>query len=115
MKSDSERHGSLPSRLACWRRKWKFSRRGFAFAIGVELDVVANGICGEKSIDAASGDRFFGDHFVEQGVAFGEELASLYAAFAVLEDARVDALESPSVEEGSPVDEIAERGERKIV
>ena len=42
-------------------------------------------------------------------------LAGLRAAFAFVEDARVDTFEAPGVEEGSPVDEFAERGEGKIV
>ena len=33
----------------------------------------------------------------------------------MLEDARIDALQLPGVEERRPVDELAQRGERKVV
>ena len=79
MKSASERQGSLPSRLACWRRKWKRSSAVCARAVGVELDVVADGVGREEAVDAARGDQLFCDDAVEQSVGFGEELACLLA------------------------------------
>ena len=115
MKSESERQGSLPSRLACWRRKWKRSRTWRAGVVGVELDVVADGVGGEEAVDAAGGEEVFRDDGVEEGVGFGEELAGLRALLGVVEDARVNAFELPGVEEGRPVDELAQRGEREVV
>ena len=58
---------------------------------------------------------FFVDDLVEQRVGFGEELPRLLAVLLVLEDARVDALELPGVEERRPVDELAQRREREVV
>ena len=52
---------------------------------------------------------------IEQRVGFGEDLARLLALLRVVEDARVDALQFPGVEERRPVDELAQRGEREVV
>src|SRR5205814_1347882 len=81
----------------------------------VELDVVTDGAGGEEAVDAAGGDELFGDELIEQLVPLGEELPGLVAVLLVLEDARIDALELPGVEEGGPVDEVAQGAERKIV
>ncbi len=115
MKSASERQGSLPSLFACWRRKWNRVEDFFACVVGVELDVVADGAGGKEAVDAACGDQIFLDDVIEESVGIGEELARLLALLFVLEDARVDAFESPGVEERRPVDEFAQRGERKVV
>ena len=48
MKSASERQGSLPSRLACWRRKWKRCSTLVRVRVGVQLNVVAYGVGGKK-------------------------------------------------------------------
>ena len=115
MKSASERQGSLPSRLACWRRKWKRVEACGARGVGVELDIVADRAGGKEAVDAARGDQVLLDDAIEQRVGFREELARLLALLRVVEDARIDAFQPPGVEERRPVDELAERGQREVV
>ena len=50
--------------------------------IGVEFDVVADGVGGEEAIDAARGEQLLRDDLIEQRVGFGEELARLLALLA---------------------------------
>ncbi len=69
MKSASERQGSLPSRFACWRRKWNRVEDLRARVVGVELDIVADGVGGKEAVDAAGGDQLLLDDLVEQCVA----------------------------------------------
>jgi hypothetical protein len=59
--------------------------------------------------------RFFGDDAVEERVGVGEDLAGLGSLLGIVEDARVDAFQAPGVEEGRPVDVLAEGGEREVV
>ena len=114
MKSTSERQGSLPSRFACWRRKWKRVEGFGARVVAVELDVVADGVGVEEAVDAAGGDELLGDDAVEELLAVGEDLPRLLAVPLVFEDARIDALQSPGVEERRPVDVLAQGGERSV-
>ena len=86
-----------------------------AGGVGVELDVVADGVGGEEAVDAAGGDEVLRDDVVEERVGFGEYLARLLALLGVVEDARVDAFEAPGVEERRPVDELAQGGEGEVV
>ena len=83
--------------------------------VGVELDIVTHGVGGEKAVDAAGGDQLLRDDLVEQGVGFGVDLLCLRSVFRVLEDAGVNAFESPGVEEGRPVDEVAQGGQGKVI
>ena len=48
-------------------------------------------------------------------MASAKSLARLLALLRVLEDARIDAFQPPGVEERRPVDELAQRGEGKVV
>ena len=50
-----------------------------ARGVGVEFDVVADGIGGKEAVDAARGDQVLLDDVVEQRIGFGEELARLLA------------------------------------
>src|SRR6185295_9841522 len=83
--------------------------------VRVELHVVTGAVRGEEAIDAAGGEQPPGDDLVEELVRLGEGLARLLAVFVVLKDRGVDALELPRVEERRPVDELAQRRERKLV
>ena len=86
MKSASDRHGSLPSRFACWRRKWNRSSTLLALRVGVKLDIVAHGVGGKESIDAARRDQFLLDDPIQQRVGLGEDLPRLFALLRVLEN-----------------------------
>src|SRR6202041_2141395 len=81
--------------------------------VGVELDVVSDGTGGEQSIGSAGGDEILLDDLIEEGVGFGEYLARLRYLALVVEDAGVNAFQFPGVEEGLPVDVLADRGEGK--
>ena len=63
--------------------------------VGVQLDVVADGVGRKQAVHAARRDQLLLDDHVEQRVALGEDLARLLAVLFVLEDARVDALSAP--------------------
>ena len=52
---------------------------------------------------------------IQESVGFGEDLARLRALSLVLENARVDALQPPGMEERRPVNELAQRRQRKVV
>ncbi len=83
--------------------------------IGVELDVVTHCVGREKAVDAARGDQLLRNDLVEQGIAFGVDLARLRSVLRMLEDAGVNAFESPGVEEGRPVNEVAQGGQGKVI
>ena len=86
-----------------------------AGAVGVELDIVADGAGGKEAVDAARGDEVLLDDAIEERVGVGEDLARLRALLRMVEDARVDAFQAPGVEERRPVDELAQRGQGKVV
>ena len=115
MKSASDRQGSLPSLFACWRRKWKRVEHLVRVVVRVQLDIVAHGVGGKEAVDAARRDQLLLDDRIEQRIGFGEDLARLLALLRVVEDARINALQLPGVEERRPVDELAQRGQRKVV
>ena len=68
-------------------------------SVAVELDVVAYGVGVEEAVNAAGGDELFGDDAVEKALPVVEDLLGLDAVAFVFEDARVDTLEAPGVEE----------------
>ncbi len=75
----------------------------------VEFDVVTDGVCGKETIDAIRGDQVLSDDAVQQAPAVIENLLRLDAVPLVLEDTRVNSFEPPCVEEGRPVDVVAQR------
>ena len=48
----------------CWRRKWNVVSTCARGVVGVELDVVADGVGREEAIDAARGQQVPADDFV---------------------------------------------------
>ena len=98
--------------MVCWAEHREV---GKGAAIGVELEIVAMGGSGEDAVDAVGGKQLFRDDAVQQGVAVGEELSRFPALVGMIEDAGVDALEAPGVEERGPVDVGAELGEGEIL
>ena len=75
--------------------------------IGVELDIVADGVGREEAVDGARGQKFLGDDFVQQRLGIVEELLRL----RVFQDGGIAAAQFPGVEERRPVDEGHEVGE----
>ena len=86
-----------------------------ACAVGVEFDIVADRVGGKEAVYAARRDQVFLNDAIEESIGIGEELARLLALLLVFENARIDALQSPGVEERRPVDKVAQRCQRKIV
>ncbi len=82
--------------------------------VGVELDVVAHAVRRKEAVDATRREQLLLDDGVEERVPLGEDLAGLLAVLLVLEDARVDPLELPGVEEGRPVDVLAQGRQRDV-
>ena len=115
MKSASDRHGSLPSLFDCWRRKWNRSSTLFACVVRVQLDIVAHSVGGEEAVYASRRDQFLLNDDIQKSVAFGEDLARLRTLSFVLKNAGINAFQSPGVEERRPVDEFAQRRQRKVV
>ena len=81
--------------------------------VAVKLDVVTDPVGGKEAIDAAGLQKFPACNFIEQLLRVGEEFASLLAVSFVVENGRVTAAQLPGVEEGRPVDERNEVGERE--
>src|SRR5256885_327235 len=69
----------------------------------------------EQTINPSCRDEFFFNDHIEKGVTFFEQLACLRALLFVLKDSRINTLQSPGVEERRPVDELTQRGQRKVI
>ena len=82
---------------------------------GRELDIVTHSIGGKETVDPARRDPVFLNHAIEQRIGIGEELARLLAVVCVIENAGVDALQTPRMEERRPVDEFTQCRQRKVV
>ena len=57
----------------------------FARAVGVNFDIVADGVGGEQPVGGAQLELFFGHDFLEQVLCFGEQFGGGFAVFFVLE------------------------------
>ena len=77
---------------------------GGAGLVGVDLDVVADGVAGPEADDGFGGETFFGDDLREEFLRVGEEFLRFDADDDVVEDLRKAAVEFPGAEEGRPVD-----------
>ena len=75
--------------------------------VGVELDIIADGVGGEEAVNPARGEQVPADDVVEQFLRVVEEFAGLW----FLQDGRVASAQFPGVEEGGPVNEGDEGGE----
>src|ERR1039457_881353 len=82
-------------------------------AVGINLHVVAGGICGEQAINRAELQRFFGDKFSQQLMRVGKQFGGFLTVFFVLKNFRIDAAQFPSVEERRPVNERQDFFQRK--
>ena len=82
-----------------------------ACGVAVQFDIVADCVGVEESVNAAGGDELLGDDAVEKLLPVSEELSRLLAVSFVFEDARIDSLQAPGVEERRPVDVFAQCGE----
>src|SRR4029434_6404203 len=90
-------------------------KRGDLFSpgvISVDMNVVADGVCGPKSINAARDQEIFRCNAPEKFLRIIEKFASLFAHLWVIENRRVTATEFPRMKKRCAVDvgsEIARR------
>src|SRR5579871_5519500 len=87
----------------------------FARVVRVELDVVAHRVSGKQAIYAPRRNEFLFNDGIEKGIAFAEYLARLRTLFLVLKNAGINPFQPPGVEERCPVNELAQRFQRKVV
>src|SRR6202030_2316541 len=84
-------------------------------AVRIQLDIVANGVGGKEAVNPTSRDQIVLDNEIQESVGFGEDLTRLSTVLLVLQNAVINPFQLPGVEERCPVDEVAQRCERKVV
>ena len=72
------------------------------------VNIVANGVRAKESIDPARFNEILLNDATQQRIAICERLAGLLTLRRIVENARIDSLHSPGVEERCPVNEFAE-------
>src|SRR5580698_2151110 len=112
--------GERPAGLAAFlvrllAEKVKSLEHGLALVVRVQLDIVAHGAGGKQAIYPARCDEFLFYDEIQKSVAFAEDLACLRAMLRMFKNPRVDSFQSPGVEKRAPVNEFAQRRQRKVV
>src|SRR6476646_1807021 len=82
-------------------------KRGDFFSAGVisvNMNVVADGVCGPKSVNAARDQEIFRCNALEEFLRIIEKFARLFAHLWVVEDRRVPATPFPRMKEWRPID-----------
>src|SRR5438874_8750794 len=82
-------------------------KRGDFFSAGVisvDMDVVADGVCGPQSVNAARDQEIFRCNTLEEFLRIIEKLTRLFAHLWVIEDRRVTATQFPRMKERRPID-----------
>ena len=79
----------------------------FPLVVRVQLDIIARGIGGEKTIYAARRDQFLLNDDIEKSVGFCEYLPRLPTLLLVIKNAGIHTFQSPGVKQRCPVDELA--------
>src|SRR6202165_6142900 len=80
----------------------------FACAVGIQFDIVAHGAGGKQAIYAARRDQVPLDDGIQESVGFAKDLARLCTLSLMLENAGINALQTPGVKQRCPVDEVAQ-------
>src|SRR6266851_9194801 len=86
-----------------------------ACAVRVQLDIVAHGASGKEAVCATRRDQVLLNDDIQESIGFGENLARLRTLILVVENAGVNAFQPPGVEERRPVNEVAQRRQRKVL
>src|ERR1022692_3648750 len=86
-----------------------------AFVVHVQLDIVPHGAGGEEAVYASGRDQFLLNDDIKESIAFSENLARLRTVLFVLQNAGINTLQSPGMEERAPVNELAQRRQRKVI
>ena len=82
-------------------------KRGDFFSAGVisvNMNVVADGVCGPKSVNAARDQEIFRCNALEEFLRIIEKFARFFAHLWVVEDRRVTATQFPRMKERRPID-----------
>src|SRR4051812_16215610 len=82
-------------------------KRGDFFSAGVisvDMDVVADGVRGPQSVNAARDQEIFRCNALEEFLRIIEKLTRLFAHLWVIEDRRVTATQFPGMKERRPID-----------
>src|ERR1035438_2687483 len=87
----------------------------FALVLLVQLNIIAHSARGKETVYASRRNQFFRNDDIEESVAFAEDLARLLPVLCVFENPRINSFQSPGVEERAPVNELAQRRQRKVV
>ena len=74
--------------------------------ISVKIDIVTNGVCRPKSMDAARREQIPCGGLFEEFLPVVEKFARLFADYRILKYRRVTAAQFPDVKEGRPVDVV---------
>src|SRR5262245_66654527 len=80
--------------------------------ISVHMNIVTDGVCGPKSVNAARDQEIFGRNTLKEFLRIIEKFARFFAHLWVVEDRRVTAQQLPRMKKRRPVgifDPIADR------
>src|SRR5204863_7231092 len=75
--------------------------------IDVKIDIVTDGVCRPKSMDAARSQQIPGDDLFEEFLRVVEKFARLFTDHRIIKYRRVTAAQFPDVKEGRPVDVVS--------
>src|SRR5438046_3947945 len=75
-----------------------------ANVIGVDMNVVADGVCGPKSVNAARDEQIFRYDSLKQLLRIIEKFARFFADLWVVQNRRVAATQFPRMKKRRPVD-----------
>ena len=87
----------------------------FASVVRVQFDIVAHGAGSKQAVYAPRRDEVLRNDDIQKSIGFSEDLARLRTLSLVLENARINTLQSPSMEERRPVNEVAQCRQRKVM
>ena len=101
--------------LALLAQRVQRRRHGLAGLVGVDLDVVADRVGREQAEDAVGAQPLLLDELVEHPLRVLVELGRGLTGRRVVEDVGEAALHLPGEEERTPVDVVAQLGDRVVV
>src|SRR4051794_36011662 len=84
-------------------------------AVRVQLHIVANRTGRKQPVDPARRNQLLRDDAIQKLIALFEKLPRLCAVIFVVKNARIDALQSPGMEERRPVNELAQLFQWEII
>src|ERR1017187_6304055 len=86
-----------------------------ARVVRVQFNIVAHGVCGKEAVYPTRRNQVLLDDDVQESIGIGEDLTRLLTLLLVLKNSGIDAFQSPCVKDRRPVDEFAQRRQRKVI